>query len=286
MDIDLARTLLEIVASGSFAKAADRLHVAQSTVTMRIKVLETELTQKLLIRNKTGITLTAAGVRFHRHAESLVRTWRLMHREMALQSSIAGILSVGADASLWDELLFDWVCHMRERPSQIAIRCEAGNSERLLNRLFQGWLDICIVYTAQSRVGFSVEPLFEDPLVLVSTEDRSRVDWDPDYVEIDWDESFRIYVENTFVMSKETPKVSVNRGSLGIRCVLKFGGSTWIPERLLRNQSYAQKLFPVRDVVPLPRTAYVVYSKEAIKERLPDFSINEFRSSVLDLVNR
>lgn len=36
MDIELARTFLEIVRSGSFMAAAERLHVTQTTVTARV----------------------------------------------------------------------------------------------------------------------------------------------------------------------------------------------------------------------------------------------------------
>ena len=40
MDIELARTFIEIVGTGSFIKAADRLHVAQTTVSARVRLLE------------------------------------------------------------------------------------------------------------------------------------------------------------------------------------------------------------------------------------------------------
>ena len=43
MDIELARTFVEIVSTGSFIKAADRLHVAQTTVSARVRLLEQQL---------------------------------------------------------------------------------------------------------------------------------------------------------------------------------------------------------------------------------------------------
>ena len=95
--IELARTFLEIVSTGSFARAADQLHVTHSTVTMRIKTLEQLLKKKLLVRNKAGVTMTASGLRFQRYAEALVRTWQLTRREMSLASGLEGILSLGAD---------------------------------------------------------------------------------------------------------------------------------------------------------------------------------------------
>ena len=74
MNIELARTFLEVVAAGSLAGAAERLHVTHSTVTMRIKSLEDILRRKVLNRNRSGVTMTAAGAQFHPYAETLVRT--------------------------------------------------------------------------------------------------------------------------------------------------------------------------------------------------------------------
>jgi DNA-binding transcriptional LysR family regulator len=281
MNIELARTFLEIVSTGSFARAADQLHVTHSTVTMRIKALEEIVNQKLLIRNKTGVTLTASGVRFLRFAETLVRTWQLTRRQMALASGLDGILSVGADPALWDDLLYDWICTMRRWRPEIAIRGEGNDADHLLRRLFQGWLDVCIVYTAQSRVGFKIEHLFDDPLVLVSTVDRGVVDWDPAFIEIDWDESYRSQIENLYQMDDKTPLISVTMGWLGLRLLTKFGGSTWIPYRLFKKQNFQRKLYLVRGAPTVSRVAYMVYSEEALKERLPQLSAKEIRESIL-----
>ena len=66
MNIDLARTFLEIAETGNFNKAAERLDVTQSTVSMRIKALEDEIGRPLFTRSKTGTELTPAGHQFRR----------------------------------------------------------------------------------------------------------------------------------------------------------------------------------------------------------------------------
>ncbi len=43
MDIELARTFLAIVSAGSFVRAAERLHVAQTTISARVRSLEEQL---------------------------------------------------------------------------------------------------------------------------------------------------------------------------------------------------------------------------------------------------
>jgi DNA-binding transcriptional LysR family regulator len=286
MNIELARTFLEVVSSGSFARAADRLNVTHSTVTMRIKALEEILRRKVLIRNKTGVSMTAAGLRFHSLAETLVRTWQMTRRQMSLASGFEGILSIGAESSLWDDLMIEWACNTRRCRPNIAIRCEMGNAEQLVQRLFQGWLDIGVVYTAQSRSGFLVEKLFDDPLVLVSTENRDlKVHWDPDFIEIDWDAGYRAQVEQHWDQVDETPQISVTSQQLGLKFLCEFGGSTWLPRRVFEKGGFSRKLFIVRDAPVFERTAYMIFSPEAVKERLPKVSPLLIRQSILNQWN-
>ena len=54
MDITLAQTFLEIVATGSFMRAAERLHVTATAVSARVRKLEDSLGRKLFVRNKAG----------------------------------------------------------------------------------------------------------------------------------------------------------------------------------------------------------------------------------------
>ncbi|MCO6425574.1 LysR family transcriptional regulator [Sinorhizobium meliloti] len=54
MDIELARTFLEIVSTGSFIRAAERLNVAQTTVSARIRHLEQLLGRPLFIGTKAA----------------------------------------------------------------------------------------------------------------------------------------------------------------------------------------------------------------------------------------
>ncbi|MES2182783.1 MAG: LysR family transcriptional regulator, partial [Pseudomonadota bacterium] len=58
MDIDLARTFLEITKTGSFIKAAEQLHVTQTAVTARMHNLEEQLKCRLFVRNRNGASLT------------------------------------------------------------------------------------------------------------------------------------------------------------------------------------------------------------------------------------
>jgi DNA-binding transcriptional LysR family regulator len=281
MNVELARTFIEVVNSGSLARAAERLHVTHSTVTMRIKVLEDVLRSRLLIRNRSGANMTAAGRRFYPLAESLCRVWELTRREMSLASGFDGLLSVGAPALYWDDLMFDWARKTRRERPEIAIRCETGNSEYLMDRLFEGWLDICLVFEPRARSGFSVERLVEDNLVAVSTEDRAALErWDPDYIQIEWEDGVRRQEQFHFPDLIETPHISAQTPELAIRFLMEFGGSALIPERVFQTQSFPRPLYRIPDQPVFEQTAYIAYSHGALNERFPTITINQLRKSL------
>ena len=51
MDIELARTFLQIVRSGSLVAAAEHLHLTQTAISARVQNLESQLNCKLFVRN-------------------------------------------------------------------------------------------------------------------------------------------------------------------------------------------------------------------------------------------
>ena len=70
------------VALKSVTRAAEKLHVTQSALSSRIAALEEELDVLLLDRRDKQFRLTAAGVRFARHAERLLNLQREIRAEL------------------------------------------------------------------------------------------------------------------------------------------------------------------------------------------------------------
>ena len=67
---------LEIARQGSFAKAADAVAISQPAISKTLKELEDLLQTRLFERDKSGVELTAAGVRFMRYAGPCVQALR------------------------------------------------------------------------------------------------------------------------------------------------------------------------------------------------------------------
>src|SRR5690606_41952424 len=63
VNLEQLRGFAEIAATANFTRAAERLHIAQPTLSRQISTLETELGVELLHRARGHVALTAAGGR-------------------------------------------------------------------------------------------------------------------------------------------------------------------------------------------------------------------------------
>jgi uncharacterized protein involved in exopolysaccharide biosynthesis len=61
MDINLARTFLAIVETRSFQRAAERLHVTQTSVSARVRTLEDLLRRKLFVKPSKESNVISIG---------------------------------------------------------------------------------------------------------------------------------------------------------------------------------------------------------------------------------
>src|SRR5918998_5025161 len=131
MDIELARTFLEIVSTRSFVRAAERLNVGQTTVSARIRSLEQQLGRPLFVRNKGGATLTPAGEQFLRYAPSFLQLWQRARQQVAVPAGHRAVLTVGSEVSLWQPLLLEWVVWLRSSLREVALRVHVDVPEDL-----------------------------------------------------------------------------------------------------------------------------------------------------------
>jgi LysR family transcriptional regulator, flagellar master operon regulator len=258
MDTELARTFLTVVTAGNFVTAAERLHVSQSTVSTRIHTLEEQLGCTLFVRNKAGTTLTPAGRQFQRHASTLVRTVEQARHDIGISKGFRGTLVVGGRIGLWEEYLLRWLPLMQEANPEVSIRAESALEPEIMQGLVEGQIDIGVMYTPQSRPGLKIEQLFEEQLVLVSTNRGSEPEPQPGYVYVDWGPEF--YARHNARFPNFTgPSLTANIGWLGLQHVLENGGSGFFPLRIVQPLLKARRLHVVAGAPEFSMPAYVAY---------------------------
>jgi DNA-binding transcriptional LysR family regulator len=259
MDIALARTFLEIVACGNFVRAAERLHVTQTAVSVRVQTLEELLGRKLFVRNKAGATLTPAGEQFNRYAPLLLQVWERARQQVAVPPGLRAVVVVGAELSLWTPLLRDWLVWMRRSAPQLALRAHVGVPEALMSQVAEGVIDIAVLYAPQHRPGLKIEKLMEEKLVRV-TAPRKRGKDAGGYVYVDWGPEFAAHHNRAFP-DLANPATYVGLGPLGLQLVLKDGGSGYFRLHAVAPYLRARRLALVRGAPEFLYPAYAVYSE-------------------------
>ncbi len=256
MDVELARTFLEIVTTRSFIRAAEHLNVSQTTVSARIRSLEDQLGRTLFVRNKKGATLTPAGEQFLRYAPLFVQLWERARHQVAVPSGHRGLLTIGAELSLWHPWLLEWLHWMRRSEPGIALRVQVGLPEGLTDQVARGVLDIAVMYAPQYRPGTRVELLLEEMLVLVTTE-PDGVEFDPErYVYVDWGPDFAHHHGLSFPEASN-PGLSVDLGPLALTYILEAGGSGYFRQRAVAPHIASGRL---RLIPNAPKFFYPVYA--------------------------
>jgi LysR family transcriptional regulator, flagellar master operon regulator len=266
MDITLARTFLEIVDCGNFVRAAERLHVTQTAVSVRVQSLESQLGRKLFVRNKAGATLTPAGEQFLRYAPLLIQVWERAKHQVAVPPGLRAVVAVGAELSLWSPFVLDWLLWMRRSTPQLALRAHVGLPEGLMDQVSEGILDIAVLYAPQHRLGLKVELLMKEKLVLVTTAKgrKSPAAESPtgDYVYVDWGPEFAAQHNLTYP-ERANPGTYVGLGPLGLQYILKAGGSGYFRAHAVAPYLRNRRLRLVHGAPEFLYPAYAVYSEGA-----------------------
>ncbi|MFG2934537.1 LysR substrate-binding domain-containing protein [Streptomyces sp. NPDC048282] len=159
-----------------FGRAADRLHIVQSAVSMQIQRLERELGAELFDRSPRRVRLTGAGERLLPEARAVLAAAERARAAVAPPSGLRIGTSTGLGAHL-DRVLAAFARHAPDVPVELY---SLPVAERLA-RVAGGRLDAAFVRSVEPVPGVRVHPLWPDPLVaaLPATHplaDRTEID--------------------------------------------------------------------------------------------------------------
>ena len=184
LNLDQLQTLIAIADLGTFAAAAQALHLAPPTVSLHIKELESRLEAELVVRGRRQAELTPAGEVLVQEGRQLLQAADdLAERVCRRASGREGVVRVGVSAGVSTRLLPRMLEALAQRNPGVEIRLEAVGSAESMQRLKAGSLDIGIVASPQPPVPEVRQmPWRTDPMVALLP-----AAWDaPDRVGPDW----------------------------------------------------------------------------------------------------
>ena len=262
MRLSSLRTFLTIVESGNLKRAAERLHVTQSTVTARLNGLESELGQELFLRRKSGSELTAAGFKFLRYAQLMTDLWRQARQETALPMDVDAVCNLGCHFDLWPGLGRRFFESLRGSSRRLALAAWPGEQRDLDRWLSSGLIDAAFCFSPGLRENWTAFPLGEDRLILVSSTPRALMRWDPRYIYVDSGEEFRRDHAAAYP-DGDTPTTTFGSAVWALEHILAHGGSAHLPDRLIAAHLAAGRLHEVPGAPVFKRSAYLVVEQRA-----------------------
>lgn len=173
MNLEQLRSFTEVAHTGHFTRAAERLHLAQPSLSRQIATLETELGVELFHRARGHIALTAAGERLLPLARRMLADADTARSEMAELAGLKrGRIRLGATPTLCTSLVAEVLAGFHERYPGIDIEIMERGSRSLIAALIEGTLDLALIVTSVSsgsaRAVLEREAILSERLVVVS----------------------------------------------------------------------------------------------------------------------
>ena len=159
MELRVIQYFITVVRTGSIAGAAEEIHITQPALSRQMANLETELGKQLFTRGHRGISLTKEGsIFFERSLEIANLIDKAVDDVANSDSDVTGTVHVGANRPPMLRLLSKAAKEIHILYPKIKFDFVNGNSQTLLESLFQGKVDF-IVAGAPMRNDLICRPL-------------------------------------------------------------------------------------------------------------------------------
>lgn len=168
MEINQLAYLVAIAEEASFSRAAERLGVAQPSISQQVKKLEDELGTPLLDRLPRRVVPTAAGERLLEHARRILAELSDARRRLTDSAeTVSGSLTIGAIPTIAPYLLPDLLKRFSSQYPDVQVDVVEDVTARLATMIEHGELDLAILSTLEGGPTVHVETIGHESLQLL-----------------------------------------------------------------------------------------------------------------------
>lgn len=172
MDLEVLNTFVTLTKTHNFTQTANRLFVAQSTVTNRINELENEIGVSLFWRNNRSVELTNAGEKFLIYAQKVLDITETALSDIATSEKFLETVRIGSSDSIYETHLSELIIKYRKKHPEYAVKITIGQSTHLIEQLTDGILDIIFSYLPLKKSNFYCSVFHEDDMTLVTNSEN------------------------------------------------------------------------------------------------------------------
>ncbi|MFB9250733.1 LysR family transcriptional regulator [Sphaerisporangium melleum] len=177
MQLQQLASFVAVAETSHFTQAAERMRLAQPSLSKQIKALEAELGAALFSRARGNVTLTPAGEALLPLARRMLADADTARREVAELAGLRrGRVRLGATPSLCAGLLADALARFHDAYPGIDLLVEEGGSRDLVRDLARGQLDLALIILPlqSSDPSLVTEEILKENLVVASPSGLQR----------------------------------------------------------------------------------------------------------------
>lgn len=158
------RSFYAVAKLGSFAKAAEYLHISQPTITAQVKELEEQYNVSLFFRKRNNNTLTNVGKQLFEQVKILFSLEEKTRKMLIANGNLTmGTLAFGAVSPAAAMPIIE---KFHAQYPQIDIKLIPGSSNTIMEGVLSGELDVGILATDEKHPDLLSIPMDEQPIVL------------------------------------------------------------------------------------------------------------------------
>lgn len=286
MNSDTLKTFVVLSDIKNYTQTANKLFVAQSTITNRILDLENEIGFPLFIRDHKKLRLTEEGMHFLDYAKRILDLEQTAISELANLNRFSKTIKVGSTNTIYDCHLDSILLQYNKIHPDVCLNIMINHSIPLIEMLQDNIIDIAFTYVPYSKNNINCSLFATDNLILVTNNNNTKFIngiRQKDLINIPYyycDFNFQnlgSYIKNLFPKNHPFPLI-IDRSANLLPFLLNGNGYTFLPESMVKNlidNNNLIEITPLDFSIP-PISCYIQYKSEnaSIKEFISNFNIN------------
>lgn len=173
MDLKELTYIVTIADEGSISRAAEKLYMAQSSLSQFLQLYEAELGAPLFMRTSRGVRPTASGTVFIRHARQILLQYHRAQSELwDIEELNGGRIEFGISTFRGTYLLPKVLKIFHARYPNIHVEITEQDSTYLEDMILEGLLDMALIALPSPRIKKNLDFLTRDEIHIVTTRDH------------------------------------------------------------------------------------------------------------------
>lgn len=258
---------------GSFSKASEHLHITQSALSQKIKLLEEELELTLFIRTPTGVRLTEQGEKLLRYCQMKETLENELLEELSIKrgNKLSGTIRIATYSSIYRSVILPALAPLIKNNPNVKVEFICCKMQELPQKLYRAEADFIILDYQLKKANLEEFILGKEKYIVIGSKSKNRMDT---FLDNDKED----YATENFFSKQKTKSSKVTRSyyddCYGIIDAVENGlGNAVMPEHLVANNKelkISKKFKPVSLDVVLHYHQQPFYSKlhQAIIENL------------------